>query len=131
MVNPNIATIQTSEGIADKVYFLPVTTYFVEELIKKERPDGILPVSYTHLDVYKRQGLEGKFDGEHGGRPDYDCILGATLGVTYYFPTRGFQRPTPQIISEIELNQMREHRKLRTAAGYENRENPLPCAQLR
>ncbi|MDO4780376.1 MAG: carbamoyl-phosphate synthase (glutamine-hydrolyzing) large subunit [Bacteroides sp.] len=42
LVNPNIATIQTSEGIADKVYFLPVTTYFVEEIIKKERPDGIL-----------------------------------------------------------------------------------------
>ena len=42
LVNPTIATIQTSEGIADKVYFLPVTTYFVEEIIKKERPDGIL-----------------------------------------------------------------------------------------
>ena len=42
LVNPNIATIQTSEGIADKVYFLPVTTYFVEEIIKKEQPDGIL-----------------------------------------------------------------------------------------
>ena len=40
--NPNIATIQTSEGIADKVYFLPVTPYFVEEIIKKEQPDGIL-----------------------------------------------------------------------------------------
>ena len=42
LVNPNIATIRTSEGIADKVYFLPVNTYFVEEIIKKERPDGIL-----------------------------------------------------------------------------------------
>ncbi len=42
LVNPNIATIQTSEGIADKVYFLPVTPYFVTEIIKKERPDGIL-----------------------------------------------------------------------------------------
>ena len=42
LVNPNIATIQTSEGIADQVYFLPVTPYFVEEIIKKERPDGIL-----------------------------------------------------------------------------------------
>ena len=42
LVNPNIATIQTSEGIADKVYFLPVTTDFVEEIIKKEQPDGIL-----------------------------------------------------------------------------------------
>lgn len=42
LVNPNIATIQTSEGIADRVYFLPVTPYFVTEIIKKERPDGIL-----------------------------------------------------------------------------------------
>ena len=42
LVNPNIATIQTSEGIADKVYFLPVTPFFVEEIIKKEQPDGIL-----------------------------------------------------------------------------------------
>ena len=42
LINPNIATIQTSEGIADKVYFLPVTPYFVTEIIKKERPDGIL-----------------------------------------------------------------------------------------
>ncbi len=42
LINPNIATIQTSKGIADKVYFLPVTTHFVTEVIKKERPDGIL-----------------------------------------------------------------------------------------
>ncbi|MGN0057407.1 MAG: carbamoyl-phosphate synthase (glutamine-hydrolyzing) large subunit [Phocaeicola plebeius] len=42
LVNPNIATIQTSEGIADQVYFLPVNTHFVTEIIKKERPDGIL-----------------------------------------------------------------------------------------
>jgi len=42
LVNPNIATIQTSEGIADTVYFLPVNTYYVTEIIKKERPDGIL-----------------------------------------------------------------------------------------
>ena len=42
LMNPNIATIQTSEGIADKVYFLPLTKYFVEEVIKKERPDGLL-----------------------------------------------------------------------------------------
>jgi len=42
LINPNIATIQTSEGVADKVYFLPITPYFVEEVIKKEKPDGIL-----------------------------------------------------------------------------------------
>jgi len=42
LINPNIATIQTSDEIADKVYFLPVTPYFVEEVIKKEKPQGIL-----------------------------------------------------------------------------------------
>ncbi len=42
LINPNIATVQTSEGFADKIYFLPVTPYFVEKVIKKENPDGIL-----------------------------------------------------------------------------------------
>ena len=42
LINPNIATVQTSEGIADKIYFLPITPYFVEEVIKKEKPQGIL-----------------------------------------------------------------------------------------
>lgn len=42
LINPNIATVQTSDGFADKIYFLPVTPYFVEKVIAKERPDGIL-----------------------------------------------------------------------------------------
>ena len=42
LINPNIATVQTSEGVADEVYFLPVQPYFVEQVIQKERPDGIL-----------------------------------------------------------------------------------------
>ncbi|MDR0537323.1 MAG: carbamoyl-phosphate synthase (glutamine-hydrolyzing) large subunit [Tannerellaceae bacterium] len=42
LINPNIATVQTSEGIADTVYFLPITPFFVEKVIEKERPDGIL-----------------------------------------------------------------------------------------
>ena len=42
LINPNIATVQTSEGVADKIYFLPVTPYFVKRVIEKERPDGIL-----------------------------------------------------------------------------------------
>src|SRR3990167_1545902 len=42
LVNPNIATIQTSEGMADKIYFLPVTPYFAEKVIEKEKPDGIM-----------------------------------------------------------------------------------------
>lgn len=42
LINPNIATVQTSDGFADKIYFLPVTPYFVEKVIEKERPDGIM-----------------------------------------------------------------------------------------
>src|SRR5512137_1788604 len=42
LINPNIATVQTSEELADKIYFLPVTPYFVEKVIERERPDGIL-----------------------------------------------------------------------------------------
>ena len=42
LINPNIATVQTSEGVADRIYFLPVTPYFVEKVIAKERPDGVL-----------------------------------------------------------------------------------------
>ena len=40
LINPNIATVQTSEGVADTVYFLPVTPFFVEKVIEKERPEG-------------------------------------------------------------------------------------------
>ena len=42
LINPNIATVQTSEGVADQIYFLPVTPFFVEKVIAKERPDGIM-----------------------------------------------------------------------------------------
>ncbi len=42
LINPNIATVQTSDGFADKIYFLPVTPYFVEKVIAREKPDGIL-----------------------------------------------------------------------------------------
>jgi len=42
LINPNIATVQTSEGVADQIYFLPVTPYFVEKVVEKERPDGIM-----------------------------------------------------------------------------------------
>ena len=44
LINPNIATVQTSEDLADKIYFLPVTPYFVEKVIAKEKPDGILVI---------------------------------------------------------------------------------------
>ncbi len=42
LINPNIATVQTSEGVADRIYFLPVTPYFIERVIEKERPQGIM-----------------------------------------------------------------------------------------
>ena len=63
LINPNIATIQTSEGIADKVYFLPVTPYFVEETIKKEQPDGILLAfgGQTALNCGTEMYLNGTF----------------------------------------------------------------------
>ncbi len=69
LVNPNIATVQTSEGMADQTYFLPVTPYFVERVIEKERPDGILlafggqtalncGVELYRTGVLKRYGVE-------------------------------------------------------------------------
>ena len=42
LINPNIATVQTSEGVADHIYFLPIQPYFVERVIQKEQPDGVL-----------------------------------------------------------------------------------------
>ena len=54
LVNPNVATIQTSEGIADKVYFLPVTEYFITEIIKKERPDR----KSTRLTAFSLHGVD-------------------------------------------------------------------------
>ncbi len=74
LVNPNIATVQTSENIADIIYFLPVTSYFVEQVIKKEKPDGIL-LSFggqTALncgtELYKN-GILGKYNVEVLGTP--------------------------------------------------------------
>jgi carbamoyl-phosphate synthase large subunit len=74
LINPNIATVQTSEGIASKVYFLPVTPYFVEKVIEKERPDGII-LSFggqTALNcgvaLYKNKVLE-KYDVKVLGTP--------------------------------------------------------------
>ena len=64
LINPNIATVQTSEKLADKIYFLPVTPYFVEEVIKKEKPDGILlafggqTALNCGIDLYKEKVFE-------------------------------------------------------------------------
>ena len=74
LINPNIATVQTSEGVADQIYFLPVQPYFVEEVIKKERPDGIL-LSFggqtalnCGVELY-RQGILEKYNVKVLGTP--------------------------------------------------------------
>lgn len=64
-------------------------------------------------------GVEGKFDGEHGGKHDYDGILGASVGLTYRFPKRGFDRPFPQLISELELRNMRQQMNEMAAANLD------------
>ena len=74
LINPNIATVQTSEGVADKIYYLPVTPEYVEEVIKKERPDGIL-LSFggqtalnCGVELYQKGILE-KYDVQVLGTP--------------------------------------------------------------
>lgn len=74
LINPNIATVQTSEGVADKIYFLPVQPYFVERVIQKERPDGIL-LSFggqtalnCGVELY-RQGILDKYNLQVLGTP--------------------------------------------------------------
>jgi len=80
LVNPNIATIQTSKSLADEVYFLPVTAFFVEKVIEKERPDGIL-LSFggqtalnCGIELYRRGVLE-KYDVQVLGTPISALIL--------------------------------------------------------
>ena len=74
LINPNIATVQTSDGFADKIYFLPVTPYFVENVIEKERPDGILlafggqTALNCGVELYKSGVLE-KYNVEVLGTP--------------------------------------------------------------
>jgi carbamoyl-phosphate synthase large subunit len=80
LINPNIATIQTSEFLADKIYFLPVNSHFVEEVIKKEKPDGIL-LSFggqtalnCGIDLY-REGILKKYKVEVLGTPISAIVL--------------------------------------------------------
>lgn len=74
LINPNIATVQTSEGVADHIYFLPVTPYFVEKVIEKERPDGIMlafggqTALNCGVELYKNKVLE-KYDVQVLGTP--------------------------------------------------------------
>ncbi|MDR1897118.1 MAG: carbamoyl-phosphate synthase (glutamine-hydrolyzing) large subunit [Prevotellaceae bacterium] len=74
LINPNIATVQTSENVADKIYFLPVTPYFVEKVIEKERPQGILLAfgGQTALNCgvkLKQLGVLDKYDVQVLGTP--------------------------------------------------------------
>lgn len=62
-------------------------------------------------------GTESKFDGEPVGKHDFDGVVSATLGLTYRFPARGFNRPVPQIISELELSNMRQMMNQMAAAN--------------
>ncbi len=79
LINPNIATIQTSEEIADKIYFLPVTAYFVEKVIQKEKPDGILlafggqTALNCGVDLF-RQGILEKYNLKVVGTPVQSII---------------------------------------------------------
>ena len=74
LINPNIATVQTSEGVADKIYFLPVTPYFVEQVVKRERPQGILlafggqTALNCGVELY-RSGVLEKYDVQVLGTP--------------------------------------------------------------
>ncbi len=119
LINPNIATIQTSEDIADKIYFLPVTPFFVEEVIKKERPQGILlafggqTALNCGVELYK-SGIIEKFGLEVLGTPVQSIIdtedrdifakMLAEIGVK-----------TPQ---SIPAKNMQEDREAATKTGF-------------
>lgn len=74
LINPNIATVQTSEGVADHIYFLPVTPFFVEKVIQKERPQGIMlafggqTALNCGVELYK-QGILSKYNIRVLGTP--------------------------------------------------------------
>jgi len=84
LINPNIATIQTSEGVADTIYFLPITPFFVEEVIKKERPDGILLAfgGQTALNCGTHLYMEGIL-GKYGVK-----VLGTSVEAIMYTEDR-------------------------------------------
>lgn len=99
LINPNIATIQTSEGLADKIYFLPVNAYFVEEVIKKEKPDGIFlafggqTALNCGIELFEKGILE-KYDVEVLGTPvqtismteDRDLFNKCLIGINVRVP---------------------------------------------
>src|SRR5436305_2934437 len=109
LVNPNIATIQTSQQLADTVYFLPVTPYFVEKIIEKERPDGIL-LSFGGQTALNcgiqlfRQGILDKYKVQILGTPISAIILTEDRQeFAQHLHTMGI--PTPQSKSAETLHE--------------------------
>ena len=89
LINPNIATVQTSEGVADQIYFLPVTPYFVEKVIRKERPEGIMLAfgGQTALNcgvALYREGILEKYNVKVLGTPVPVSYTHLTLPTTPY-----------------------------------------------
>ena len=115
LVNPNIATIQTSKGIADQVYFLPVTPYFVTEIIKKERPDGILLAfgGQTALNCGTELYLNGVLK-EYGVK-----VLGTSVEAIMYTEDRDL---FVKKLNEIEM-------KTPVSQAVENMEDALKAAR--
>ncbi|MDR2919060.1 MAG: carbamoyl-phosphate synthase (glutamine-hydrolyzing) large subunit [Tannerella sp.] len=108
LINPNIATIQTSEGVADSVYFLPITPFFVEEVIKKEKPDGILLAfgGQTALNCGTKLYTDGTLD-KYGVK-----VLGTSVEAIMYTEDRdlfvkkldekGLKTPVSQAVETME-----------------------------
>ncbi len=115
LVNPNIATIQTSEGIADRVYFQPVTPFFVTEIIKKERPDGILLAfgGQTALNCGTELYLNGTLK-EYGVE-----VLGTSVDAIMYTEDRDL---FVKKLDEIQL-------KTPVSEAVENMEDALKAAE--
>ncbi|GHV67131.1 carbamoyl-phosphate synthase (glutamine-hydrolyzing) [Bacteroidia bacterium] len=119
LINPNIATVQTSEGVADKIYFLPVTPDFVEEVIKKERPDGIF-LSFggqtalnCGVELYKNGVLE-KYGVEVLGTP-VQAIIDTEDREIFAGKLREIEVKTPR---SMAANNMAEALKAAETLGF-------------
>ena len=115
LINPNVATIQTSEGIADKVYFLPVNVQTVEEVIKKERPDGILLAfgGQTALNCGTELYLNGILD-KYGVK-----VLGTSVEAIMYTEDRDlFVKKLDEIPMKTPVSQAVESMDDAIAAAY-------------
>ena len=112
LINPNIATIQTSENIADKIYFLPVTPYFVEKVIEKEQPQGILLAfgGQTALNCgvqLFRTGILDKFNIRVVGTP-VQSIIDTEDREIFATKLGEIDVKTPRSIAATDLKQARE-----------------------